>query len=57
MFGGNAKIRDLQQQLDELRSYCIKFTADVNNWATAQGKYNDELEKQIAELTAQTKEK
>lgn len=51
MFGGNAKLKDLQQQIDELRSYCLKFTADVNNFAASQANAIEILKAQINKLT------
>ncbi len=51
MFGGVAKIRDLLQQLDELRNYCIKFTTDVNNFAASQTNAIEILKAQINKLT------
>lgn len=57
MFGESEKIYRLQKEIDDLRQYCIKFTSDVNNWAQSQAKYNEALEKTIADLSAKLEEK
>lgn len=55
MFGNKERIDDLQQQIDELRNYCIKFTSDVNRWSETLGSAAVAVEQRIQKLEEKQK--